>query len=83
MPSTNPTRIRFEIENLPLSSFPKLSVAEQALPARERTRLELSKYAERVISERGWCPNGIYPLTGSSVDVGGGRRVDKFTIECK
>ena len=83
IPEVNPTRVRFEIENLPASAFPKLSAEDRALPARERARVELWRYAERVITERGWCPKGTLPFKGSSAEIGAGRYIDRFTIECK
>ena len=83
VPQINPTMIHFELENLPASAFPKLTAAENALPAQERVKLEKAKYAERIAAERGWCPLGIYPLRAVTVQMGAGRRITRFTVECK
>ena len=83
VPQINPTTIHFEIENLPVGAFPKLTATEEALPSQERGKLAYARYAERVAIERGWCTKGVYPPNEVSVAMGAGRRITKFTVECK
>ena len=83
LPLDNPTEIRFEIENLPLSAFAELTPFEKSFPPQERVKIELKKYAERIARERGWCANGVKLPKSVSANIGAGRYITRFTVECE
>ena len=83
LPLDNPTEIRFEIENLPVSAFPELTPFENSFPPQERVKIEKKKYAERIAKERGWCPSGVKLPKSVTAHIGTGRYITYFTVECE